>query len=213
MSNKTESATDEDDEAFQAWVRRAVSPLREMLKREYDERVKGRRVMRLWRSGGRISKPRYCATCIYGKADALYRIQIYATDDVWQVLGVPSTIPCNVARPRKTKVFVSYSRHDEELVKPLAGLLGAAANDAVFFDVTSLKPGDVWEDKIFVAVKEAPVFVVCWCCESPSLHSSQGKSAQLFPKEKRDWCQCSVLFHPIAIKPGRQAVDRPEGER
>lgn len=49
MSNKTESATDEDDEAFQAWVRRAVSPLREMLKREYDERVKGRRVMRLCR--------------------------------------------------------------------------------------------------------------------------------------------------------------------
>jgi hypothetical protein len=44
-------------------------------------------------------------------------------------------------RKKRCKVFVSYSRHDEELVKPLAGLLGAAANDAVFLDVTSLKSG------------------------------------------------------------------------
>jgi hypothetical protein len=71
-----------------------------------------------------------------------------------------------VARKRKCKVFVSYSRHDEALVKPLASLPGAAANDAVFFDVTSLKAGDLWEEAIFTAVKEASVFVVCWCCES-----------------------------------------------
>jgi len=61
---------------------------------------------------------------------------------------------------------VSYSRHDEALVKPLAGLLGVAADDAVFLDVASLKPGDLWEQRIVDAVKEASVFVVCWCCES-----------------------------------------------
>ncbi len=67
---------------------------------------------------------------------------------------------------RKTKVFVSYSRHDESLVKPLAGLLGVASDDAVFLDVSSLKPGDLWEEKIIGAVKEASVFVLCWCCQS-----------------------------------------------
>ena len=70
--------------------------------------------------------------------------------------------------PRKTryKVFVSYSRHDEALVRPLAGLLGAAASNAVFLDVNSLKPGDSWRSEIRDAVRNASVFIVCWCCES-----------------------------------------------
>jgi hypothetical protein len=71
-----------------------------------------------------------------------------------------------MARKRRTKVFVSYSRHDEALVKPLAGLLGVASNDMVFFDVSSLRPGDNWEAEIHQAVREARVFVLCWCCEA-----------------------------------------------
>jgi hypothetical protein len=71
-----------------------------------------------------------------------------------------------VAPKKKCKVFVSYSRHDEALVRPLAGLLGVAADDAVFLDVTSLKAGDLWEKEIFDALKEASVFILCWCCES-----------------------------------------------
>jgi hypothetical protein len=67
---------------------------------------------------------------------------------------------------KKTKVFVSYSRHDEAVVKPLAGLLGVATDDAVFLDVTSLKPGDLWDDKIISAVKDSTVFIICWCCQS-----------------------------------------------
>jgi hypothetical protein len=67
---------------------------------------------------------------------------------------------------KKCKVFVSYSRHDEALVRPLAGLLGVAANEAVFLDVTSLKPGELWEKKILEALREASVFILCWCCES-----------------------------------------------
>jgi hypothetical protein len=68
-------------------------------------------------------------------------------------------------RRKKCRVFVSYSRHDEELVKPLAGLLGAAANDAVFFDVSSLKPGVQWKEEIDEALRDASVFILCWCCE------------------------------------------------
>jgi hypothetical protein len=66
----------------------------------------------------------------------------------------------------RIKVFVSYSRHDESLVKPLAGLLGLAADDAVFLDIASIKPGDRWKDNIDGALREASVFILCWCCES-----------------------------------------------
>lgn len=68
-----------------------------------------------------------------------------------------------MTQSKKTKVFVSYSRHDEALVEPLAGLLGVMG-DTVFLDVTSLKAGDLWQKKIMAAVKEAAVFVLCWCC-------------------------------------------------
>jgi hypothetical protein len=71
-----------------------------------------------------------------------------------------------VARKKRSKVFVSYSRHDESLIKPLAGLLGAAADDAVFLDVSSIKPGDLWKSEIEGAVRNASVFILCWCCES-----------------------------------------------
>lgn len=66
----------------------------------------------------------------------------------------------------RTKVFVSYSRHDEALVKPLAALLGVAAEDSVFLDVERLKPGDEWEKEIVSAIQECSVFVLCWCCGS-----------------------------------------------
>src|ERR1700675_4142446 len=71
-----------------------------------------------------------------------------------------------MARKKRCKVFVSYSRHDEALVKPLAGLLGLAANDAVFLDIDSIKPGGLWKAEIEGAVRACSVFVLCWCCES-----------------------------------------------
>jgi TIR domain len=113
-----------------------------------------------------------------------------------------------VAKRKKTKVFVSYSRHDEALVRPLAGLLGVAADDAVFLDVTSLKPGDLWDDKIMGAVKEASVFVLCWCCESDkSTFIAKEISAALAEGEKK---LVPVLFCSTPLPPGmadRQWID------
>jgi TIR domain len=70
-----------------------------------------------------------------------------------------------VAHKKRCKVFVSYSRHDEALVRPLAGILGAATEDAVFLDVTSIKPGDRSTAEIEAAVRASSVFILCWCCE------------------------------------------------
>jgi hypothetical protein len=70
-----------------------------------------------------------------------------------------------MARQSRYKVFVSYARHDEALVRPLAGLLGASPT-VVFLDVQAIKAGDLWEDEIRRAIIDAPVFILCWCCES-----------------------------------------------
>lgn len=70
-----------------------------------------------------------------------------------------------MARKKRYKVFVSYSRHDEGLVRPLAGLLGATAG-TVFLDVDSIGAGDAWRKRIETAVRECSVFIICWCCAS-----------------------------------------------
>jgi hypothetical protein len=72
---------------------------------------------------------------------------------------------------RHYDVFISYSRHDEGLVKPLAALIGVADSltryeAAVFLDVQELKPGDLWRHEIVSAIRGAKVFVLCWCCKS-----------------------------------------------
>ena len=65
-----------------------------------------------------------------------------------------------------TKVFMSYSRHDEALVKPLAYMLAAGRQDSVFVDIDNLQAGDYWRDEIEDAIGASAVFVLCWCCES-----------------------------------------------
>jgi hypothetical protein len=103
---------------------------------------------------------------------------------------------------------VSYSRHDEALVKPLAALLGVAAEDAVFLDVPSLKPGDLWEEKILGAVRESSVFVLCWCCECKhSTFIAKEISAALAEGNRR---LVPVLFCSTPLPPGmadRQWID------
>jgi hypothetical protein len=70
-----------------------------------------------------------------------------------------------MARKKRCRVFVSYSRHDMALALPLSRILGLTG-DAVFVDVKSIKPGDIWRAEINKAVSGSAVFILCWCCES-----------------------------------------------
>src|SRR5947199_173923 len=45
-------------------------------------------------------------------------------------------------------------------------MLGAATDDSVFLDVTSIKPGELWDEKITDALQTAEVFILYWCCQS-----------------------------------------------
>jgi hypothetical protein len=103
----------------------------------------------------------------------------------------------SVARKKKTRVFVSYSRHDEALVRPLSSLLGVASDEAVFLDVESLKPGAQWEKEIIAAVREASVFILCWCCAGKnSKFIAQEISTALKDKAKK---VVPVLFCSTAL--------------
>jgi hypothetical protein len=60
------------------------------------------------------------------------------------------------------QIFVSYSRNDAEIVRPLAHLL-RATNDWVFLDSDSIRAGKKWRDEIDDAISSASLMIVFWC--------------------------------------------------
>src|SRR5215510_11743229 len=62
-------------------------------------------------------------------------------------------------------IFVSYSRQDAGLVKPVVGLL-RATKDLVFQDVDGVMPGKRWRPQIEEALRVAPLIVLFWCYHS-----------------------------------------------
>jgi hypothetical protein len=62
-------------------------------------------------------------------------------------------------------IFVSYSRQDAGLVKPVVGLL-RATKDLVFQDVDSVMPGMRWRPQVEEALRVAHLIVLFWCYHS-----------------------------------------------
>ncbi len=62
--------------------------------------------------------------------------------------------------PEALRVFVCYSRRNEETVKELCTWLRAEGAEP-WLDQDSMHPGDAWEDEIRQAVKAADIFLVC----------------------------------------------------
>ena len=61
--------------------------------------------------------------------------------------------------------FVSYSRADEKLVKPVVQFLSVGGR-RVFWDSTNIEPGERWSNSIMEAVRNSSTIVVLWCCHS-----------------------------------------------
>jgi len=62
-------------------------------------------------------------------------------------------------------IFVSYSRQDAGLVKPVVGLL-RATKDLVFQDVDGVMPGKRWRPQIEEGLRVAHLVVLFWCYHS-----------------------------------------------
>ena len=100
-------------------------------------------------------------------------------------------------RKKRCKVFVSYSRHDEALVKPLAQLLGVASDQAVFLDIDSINPGELWESRIEEAIRDAPVFILCWCCQCGPSHFIQREVALALEDSRKQLVPVRLCSSPL----------------
>jgi TIR domain len=70
---------------------------------------------------------------------------------------------------RHVQLFVSYSREDEAIVKPVVQLL-RVTDSKVFLDVDSIVPGDRWQEELENSLSRADKICVFWC-----LHSAESE--------------------------------------
>ncbi len=66
---------------------------------------------------------------------------------------------------RRVYLFISYSREDEKIIKPIVQLL-RLTESKFFLDVESIAPGDRWQQKLEVALNKADKICVFWCLHS-----------------------------------------------
>src|SRR5689334_2399868 len=71
--------------------------------------------------------------------------------------------------PLRPDVFISYSRRDEEFVRPLADALEARGRD-VFIDRDDIRKGEEWWQRILAGIDAAKCMVVVL---SPDLAASE----------------------------------------
>src|SRR5688572_13263659 len=65
----------------------------------------------------------------------------------------------------KYDVFISYSRKDEHLIRPLLDLLRVGGK-RVFRDVEEIAPGDEWSKRIDETLDDSEIFMLFWCCHA-----------------------------------------------
>src|SRR4028119_1699703 len=65
----------------------------------------------------------------------------------------------------RLRAFLSYSRRDQHLVKPIVSFM-RATNDVVFHDVDSIEAGKKWGPQLEKALGDSEMVVVCWCRHS-----------------------------------------------
>ncbi len=68
--------------------------------------------------------------------------------------------------------FVSYSRTDQGLIEPIVAILRVTF-DAVFQDITGIKPGKKWRIEVESAVRATDLVVLFWC-----IHSSRSREVK-----------------------------------
>jgi hypothetical protein len=108
------------------------------------------------------------AACSTRKATCFVRssgMEIARVDFILQIGGSlrrRTKIPSELRRHRKA--FASYATEDRHLVLAhLKGMQKIAPGLEIFVDITSLRSGDLWEQKLREAIRDADVFYLFWC--------------------------------------------------
>jgi TIR domain len=66
---------------------------------------------------------------------------------------------------RHVHLFVSYSREDESIVRPVVQLL-RVTESKVFLDIDSITPGERWQEELERSLAQADKVCVFWCLHS-----------------------------------------------
>lgn len=88
-----------------------------------------------------------------------------------------------MAGRRRYDAFISYSRNDEALVKPLVQVLSLAKR-RVFWD-EFIEPGQKWNEEIQVALASSDAIVIMWCCDSAASEWVRREIRIALRREKR----------------------------
>lgn len=90
----------------------------------------------------------------------------------------------NVINDNSSRVFVSYSHTDLDLIYPLVTLMRVNLT-RVYLDKDGIKPGKKWRDKVDDAIRSSSLLIVFWC-----VHSRQSEEVRreylLAIKERKD---------------------------
>lgn len=97
-----------------------------------------------------------------------------------------------------SKIFISYAHQDEFQVRGFAECCRMLGTD-YFFDRHTLKPGDVFRDKIFNYINNADLFVLCW--SKNAAQSEWVKIEREYALQKVRSVGCSLLIYPLCLQP------------
>ena len=122
---------------------------------------------------------------------------------ITRIADAPRRLNPEIIAHKYSKVFISYSHHDESKVKFLhEGLeLGSVPH---FFDRSYLKPGDVFPQKIQDYINSADLFILCWSENASKSEYVQKERMQAleraFPQVQPEQ-EAKLRIYPMSIEP------------
>lgn len=119
-----------------------------------------------------------------------------------QIVEAPKKRNSYIMSRRFNRIFISYAHQDAHKVKLLALAYKAQGVD-YFYDRDSLKPGDVYEDKIFDYIDSSDLFVLCWSknAESSKYVVKEKDHALLRAYPQISYKEATLKICPISIEP------------
>lgn len=127
---------------------------------------------------------------------------------ITRIVPNPATVNPEIIVHKNNRIFISYAHQDSSQIKLLALAYKAQGVD-YFYDRDSLKPGDVYEEKIFDYIDSCDLFVLCWsqnAAQSEYVIKEMGRALlHAYPQLSRE--EATLTICPISIEP---RADLPE---
>lgn len=108
--------------------------------------------------------------------------------------------------PRQTRVFISYSREDAGLVKPVVQIMRAIGAE-VFLDIDSIDLGQRWELIIEKSIDIAHMVFVFWCSHAQESKYVADEYTRAISLKKRIIPVLLDGTPPVGELSGYQALD------